>query len=179
VAGTAMGGPWGGVFGTAAGREGGKYAGRYASKQIMDKTAVGGYGLRRGRPKGKGSWDVLGDKVAGNLGLLANAGSNKLVNMMGTDAQYNSGKGTEGTGVKRRGRPKGCGSWDVLGDKVAGNLGLLANAGTNKLVNMMGTDAQYNSGKGTEGTGVKRKGRFVKGSKEAKEHMAMIRAKKA
>ena len=156
LGGTYLGGPFGGVAGGLAG----KYAGEEIARQINKNTEVGGYGIkRRGRPKGSGAWDVLGDRVAGNLGLLANAGSNKLVNMMGTDAQYNSGKGTEGTGVKRRGRPKGSGAWDVLGDRVAGNLGLLANAGSNKLVNMMGTDAQYNSGKGTEGTGVKRRGR--------------------
>ena len=101
-----------------------------------------GNGIKR-RMKGKGAWDDLGNNVAGNLGKLADKGTNKLVNMIGD------------------------GVWDDLGNKVAGNLGKLADKGTNKLVNMIG-----------EGT--KRKGRMVKGSPEAKawaEKMRQARSK--
>ena len=65
---------------------------------------------------------------------------------------------------RRRGM-KGCGPWGGLEENVATNLGKLADKGTNKLVNMIGD-------------GVKRKGRFPKGSQEAKDHMARIRAMK-
>jgi hypothetical protein len=108
--------------------------GRYIDKvnEVLRKTGI------KGVPqiKGKGVWKDLGKTVANDLGYLANAGSSKLVDMMGNpDTQSHSMKGE--------------GVWDDLGNNVANNLGYLANAGSSKLVNMMGNpDTQSHSMKG-------------------------------
>ena len=150
--------------------------------------------------RGRGSWDTLGDNVAGNLGRLADAGTNRGI------------RAIDGSGVRRRGRPRkmhggnvvddflshignnaepimnylkpsyadalldanngalrhmyggrakpdmralsfpeptisGRGAWDNLGDNVAGNLGRLADAGTNRGIRAI------------DGSGVRRRGR--------------------
>ena len=123
--------------------------GKLADKGTNKLVNMIGDGRRRGM-KGQGPWGGLEENVATNLGKLADKGTNKLVNMIGDG--------------RRRGM-KGCGPWGGLEENVATNLGKLADKGTNKLVNMIGD-------------GVKRKGRFPKGSQEAKDHMARIRAMK-
>ena len=109
---------------------------RYIDKvnKVLRKTGI------KGVPQisGKGVWDDLGNNVANNLGYLANAGSSKLVDMMGNpDSKSHSMKGE--------------GVWDDLGNNVANNLGYLANAGSSKLVDMMGNpDTHSHSMKGGE-----------------------------
>ena len=126
-------GPLGGIIGNELGQ--------LAKREINRKTAVGGYGVR----KGKGVWKDLGKNVGQNLGLLANAGANKLVDMMGSSTEFNNNKG--------RGKV-GKGVWRDLGKTVGQDLGLLANAGANKLVDMMGSSTEFNNGKGKVGKGV-------------------------
>ena len=87
---------------------------------------------------GTGPFDVLGEKIAINLGRLADKGTTKLENMIGE-------------GVKRRGM-KGCGPFDVLGEKIAINLGRLADKGTTKLENMIGEGARR--GRPKKGRGI-------------------------
>jgi len=106
---------------------------------------------------GSGTGKDLGANLAGNIGRLADAGTNKVIN------DY------LGSGLKKK-RVKGCGTGKDLGKNLAGNIGRLADAGTNKVIN------DYLGG--SEGSGLKKKGRFVKGSQAARDHMAAIRAKR-
>jgi len=78
--------------------------------------------MNRNKPQsmqGSGLWDDLGNKIATNLGRLADKGTTKLENMIGEGMH-------------------GCGAWDDFGNKIAGNLGRLADKGTTKLENMIG-----------------------------------------
>ena len=76
----------------------------------------------------------LASNLAGNTGRLADAGTNKLISMMGTgyDSESESDSDEED-------RMKGRGTGDKLAKNLAGNTGRLADAGTNKLISMMGT----------------------------------------
>ena len=112
----------------------------------------------------------------------------------GFNAQPSSYQRYNGQGLKKKMLGKGTGT--KLGANLARNLGTLADAGTNKLVNMMGTGTGKKLGAnlgrnlgvladaGTTklvnmmGTGTSCGGRLVKGSPEAKAHMAAIRAKR-
>ena len=95
-----------------------------------------------GRPAknlvGSGFWDDLGNKVATNLGRLADKGTTKLENMIGE-------------GSRRR---RGSGFWDDLGNKVATNLGRLADKGTTKLENMIGEGSRRRRGRPKKGRGM-------------------------
>jgi hypothetical protein len=79
-------------------------------------------------------------------------------------SQPSQGRGVVGKFYKEK---YGRGTGTKLGANLAGNIGRLADAGTNKVIN------DY-----LGGSGLKKKGRFVKGSQAAKDHMAAIRAKK-
>jgi hypothetical protein len=81
----------------------------------------------------------------------------------GFNAQPSSYQRYNGQGLKKKMLGKGTGK--KLGANLGRNLGVLADAGTNKLVNMIGTGTSCG-------------GRGVKGSPEAKAYMAAIRAKR-
>ena len=111
----------------------------YESEEEEEEVEGSGFLEDFGRPAknlvGSGFWDDLGNKVATNLGRLADKGTTKLENMIGE-----GGYGFHDMRTSRgRGRPKkGCGMWDDLGNKLATNLGRLADKGTTKLERMIG-----------------------------------------
>ena len=130
-----------------------------------------GNGLKK-KMLGKGTGKKLGANLGRNLGVLADAGTNKLVNMIGTGtgtklgANLGRNLGTlADAGTNKLVKMIGTGTGTKLGANLGRNLGTLADAGTNKLVNMIGTGRSCG-------------GRLVKGSPEAKAHMAAIRAKR-
>jgi len=107
--------------------------------------------------QGSGLWDDLGNKIATNLGRLADKGTTKLENMIGeglwddlgnkiaTNLGRLADKGTTklenmiGEGMHGRG------AWDDFGNKIAGNLGRLADKGTTKLEHMIGDGVPRNA----------------------------------
>ena len=110
---------------------------------------------------------------------------------------------TQGTGIKRRGRPKGSGRSEVTDELTRRNQGktredfanelyaadrkvngrgatgtMLKNTAANATANLINAGSNRAANEmTTQGTGI-RKGRFKKGSQEARDHMARIRAMK-
>ena len=102
--------------------------------------------------------NMLKNTAANATANLINAGSDRAASEMTT----------QGTGLRRRGRPKGCGATgNMLKNTAANATANLINAGSDRAASEMTT----------QGTGLKR-GRFKKGSQEARDHMARIRAMK-
>lgn len=105
--------------------------GKISSNTIMPKFAKGSQEARDHMAKiramrGGKVGSNLAKNLAGNTGRLADAGTNKLISMMGTG--YDSDEEVEGGKVGSN-----------LAKNLAGNTGRLADAGTNKLISMMGT----------------------------------------
>ena len=128
----------------------------------------------------------LGKVLASDLGYLADAGANKLVDMMGHPSTEHHRTLHGGSPFAQPSYARGGKVGKNLGKILASDLGYLADAGANKLVDMMGHPSTEHhrslhggspfaepSG-GEIGDGVKKK--FAKGSQEAKDHMAKLRA---
>jgi len=119
----------------------------------------------------------LGKVLASDLGYLADAGANKLVDMMGHPSTEHHRTLHGGSPFAQPSSARGGKVGKNLGKVLASDLAYLADAGANKLVDMMGhpsTEHHRSLHGGEMGDGLKKK--FAKGSQEAKDHMAKLRA---
>jgi hypothetical protein len=171
------------------GRKGRGVLGLSKSDMGVPSSKAQGSGMR-----GCGATGTMLKNTAANATAnLINAGSNRAANEMTT----------QGTGIKRRGRPKGSGRSEVVDELTRRNQGktredfanelyaadrkvngrgatgtMLKNTAANATANLINAGSNRAAGEmTTQGTGI-RKGRFKKGSQEARDHMARIRAMK-
>jgi hypothetical protein len=80
--------------------------------------------LEMNRMHGSGFWDDLGNKIAGNLGRLADAGTGKLVSMIGTG--HSRGIGDIASQNKLD---------EMLNEHLGSNYGYLSRAGLDNAIN--------------------------------------------